>query len=196
MPGSGPPADTFAGCRDRLEALIGFLEGSGAAAMAHAELEERVALDGREVLRLALQGHLDMRAEREQRSEEVCDAEGVPRRSAEPGHQRLLATVFGEVIVARLAYRRRGHANLHPADGALNLPVERYSHGLRELAGIEAARGSFDGAVEAICRSTGQAVGKRQVEELATRAAADFEDLLCRLAPLRRRRPRRGRAVR
>ena len=172
--GSGP-ADAFAGCRDRLETLIGFLQGSGAAGMAHAELEQRVALDGREVLRLALQGHLDLRAEREQRSDDVYDADGVARRSVERGHQRTLTTVFGEVIVARLAYRQRGYVNLHPADGALNLPVERYSHGLRELAGLEAARGSFDAAVEAICRSTGQAVGKRQVEQLAIRAATDFE---------------------
>jgi hypothetical protein len=172
--------DAFAGCRDRLETLIGFLDGCAAAAMGHAELEQRVALDGREVLRLALQGHLDVRAEREQRNDDVYDSDGVARRSVEAGHQRTLTTVFGEVIVARLAYRQRGHPNLHPADGALNLPVERYSHGLRELAGIEAARGSFDAAVEAIGRSTGQAVGKRQVEQLVTRAATDFEAFYAR----------------
>ena len=168
------PVDPFARCRARLETLIGFLEGGQAAVLAHGELEQRVGLDGREVLRLALQGHLDRRAEREERTD-VCDAEGVARRSVEAGHERMLATVFGEVIVTRLAYRQRGRANLHPADRALNLPVERYSHGLRELAGIEATRGSFDGAVEAIGRGTGQTVAKRQVEELATRAAVDFE---------------------
>jgi hypothetical protein len=168
-------ADPFARCRARLETLIGFLEGSQAVVMAHAELEQRVGLDGREVLRLALQGHLDMRAEREERRDDVCDAEGVARRSVEAGHERMLATVFGEVIVTRLAYRQRGRANLHPADRALNLPLERHSHGLRELAGIETARGSFDGAVEAIGRGTGQTVAKRQVEQLATRAAVDFE---------------------
>ena len=40
----------------------------------------------------------------------------------ETGHTRALTTVFGEVTVTRLAYRRRGHANLYPADAALNLP--------------------------------------------------------------------------
>jgi hypothetical protein len=35
--------------------------------------------------------------------------------------------------------------------------------------------GSFDGAVEAIERGTGQQVGKRQVEELAQRSVADFD---------------------
>jgi hypothetical protein len=84
--------------------LIGFLEGTQAAVMSHAELERRVGLDGREVLRLALQGHFDRRAQREQRSDDICDAEGVPRRSVEAGHERMLATMFGEVIVERFAY--------------------------------------------------------------------------------------------
>jgi len=58
----------------------------------------------------------------------------------------------------------------------LNLPAERHSHGIRRLAAIEATRGSFHAAAEAIERTTGQRVGKRQVEALAGRAAADVED--------------------
>ncbi|MGH9150053.1 MAG: ISKra4 family transposase, partial [Acidimicrobiales bacterium] len=169
------PADLFALCRERLEMLVSFLEAGEAAAASHAELEQRVSLDGREVLRLAYQGHLDLRASSEQRVEEVTDASGLSRGSVEAGHERALATVFGEVTVSRLAYRRRSCPNLHLADGALNLPIERYSHGLRELAATEAARGSFDGVVEAIEAATGQHLGKRQVEELAARAAVDFE---------------------
>src|SRR5664280_891639 len=42
---------------------------------------------------------------------------------------------------------------------------------LRRLAAVESSRGSFDGAVEAIERGTGQQVGKRQVEQLARRSA-------------------------
>lgn len=167
--------DHFGPCRARLEMLIAFLEGEEAGAASHAELEQRVSLDGREALRLALQGHLDLRAEREQRIVEVTDAAGASRGSVETGHKRVLASIFGEVTLSRLAYRRRHHPNLHPADGALNLPAERHSHGLRELAAVEAARGSFDGAVEAIERGTGQHLAKRQVEGLAARAAADFE---------------------
>jgi hypothetical protein len=56
------------------------------------------------------------------------------------------------------------------------LPVERRSHGLRKLAAVEAARGSFQDATDAIERSTGVRLGKRQVEELATLAAVDFEE--------------------
>ncbi len=96
--------------------LVSFLEGGEAAAASHAELEQRVSLDGREVLRLAFQGHLDLRAESEQRVE-VTDATGLSRGSVEAGHERLLATVFGEVTLSRLAYRRRSCPNLHPQTG-------------------------------------------------------------------------------
>ena len=62
----------------------------------------------------------------------------------------------------------------------MNLPAEKHSHGLRRLAAVEAARGSFDAAV---ARASGQALGKRQVEALAARAAVDFDDFYARRPP-------------
>lgn len=165
----------FAGARECFEAVVGFLQREEASALDHAQLETRLKTQGRELLRRLYQDHLQLRAERERRLDQVVDAEGVPRGAVEAGHPRGLHTIFGEVEVTRLAYRRRGHANLHPADATLNLPEERHSHGLRRVAAIEASRGSFDEAVEAIEASTGQHVGKRQAEELTTRAAADFD---------------------
>lgn len=91
--------------------------------------------------------------------------------------------MFGAVSVGRFAYRHRGHANLHPADAALNLPAERHSHGIRKLAAIEASRGSFDEAASAIARATGQAIGKRQVESLTARATADVKDFYASRRP-------------
>jgi hypothetical protein len=172
------PAETdehFAASRALFDSALGFLDGARAAGLEHVELETELQVKGRELLRQLMQDHLDARARREQRQNEVTDAEGVGRGAVEAGHQRTLTTVFGEVTVTRLAYRARGHANLHPADAALNLPIEKHSHGLRLLAAIEASRGSFDGAVDAIERATGVRLGKRQVEQLATSAAADFD---------------------
>jgi hypothetical protein len=166
--------------RERFEAVLGWLEGQEAGGSSHADLEARLQVDARELFRLLLQDHLDLRAERETRLEEVLDAQGVPRPNAEAGHTRGLDTVFGEVEVSRIAYRRRGQPNLHPADGLLNLPTEKHSHGLRRLAAIESTRGSFDDAVEAIERATGHQLGKRQVETLAGRAAIDVEAFYAR----------------
>lgn len=102
------------------------------------------------------------------------DADGIDRRSAERDHDRVLASIFGQVVVRRVAYRSRGARNLCPADAHLNLPRERHSHGLRRLAAIEASRGSYDEAAAAITRVSGVRPAKRQLEQLALRAATDF----------------------
>jgi hypothetical protein len=164
LPGGGGDADRasrleaggFAASREQFGVLVGFLGGADAAGLSHAELEERLDRDGRELLRRLLDDHLALRAVREQPLEQVTGDEGTSRGRVESGHARALETVFGTVTVERLAYRAPGLGNLHPADAVLNLPVERHSHGLRRLAAVEAARGSFQDAVEAIERSTGQ----------------------------------------
>ena len=143
----------FASSREQFESLMSFLDGTDAAGLSHAELEERLDRDGRELLRRLLDDHLALRAVREQRLEEVIGDEGVARGRVESGHDRALETVFGTVTVERLAYRAPGVGNLHPADAALNLPVERHSHGLRKLTALEAARGSFQDATDAIERA-------------------------------------------
>jgi hypothetical protein len=178
----------FADSRERFESLVGFLDGTDAAGLDHAGLEERIDRDGRELLRGLLDDHLALRALREQRLEHVVGDEGVARGRVEREHRRVLGTVFGKVTVSRIAYRAPGLRNLHPADAALNLPVERHSHGLRKLAAVEASRGSFQDAAEAIERACGQQLGKRQVEELAQIAAVDFEDFYQARKPARSKR--------
>jgi hypothetical protein len=167
--------EAFEASRALLESVIEELAAPGHGQMTHAELEQRLTQRSRELMRRLLQDHLDLRATREHRVNTVIGAEKVERTRGERAHQRTLATVFGEVSVQRLAYRAPGAANLYPADGVLNLPAGKHSHGLRELAAIEGSRGSFDGAVEAIHRVTGQRLGKRQIEELAGKATADFD---------------------
>jgi hypothetical protein len=105
----------------------------------------------------------------------VTGADGVVRTRAERGRVRPLMTKFGQVSVSRIAYRSPGRSNVHPLDAALNLPEEKHSHGLRKLAAVEAARGSHEAAAAAIARAAGVQIGKRQVEELARRAAAHVE---------------------
>jgi hypothetical protein len=167
--------EAFAASRERFETVLAWLEDREAGGLEHGELEARLQADARNLFRQMFQDHLDLRAVREERIGDVVDADQVAHPNTEPGHTRGLATVFGPVRVTRIAYRARGRTNLHPADGELNLPDEEYSHGLRRLAAVESSRGSFDGAVEAIERGTGQQVGKRQVEQLARRSAVDAD---------------------
>ena len=185
LPGPGEPSEPhgFARSQERFGFVMGWLSGEEAGAVTHAELEDRLEVDARELFRQLLQDHLDLRADREERIEGVVDCEGALRASVEAGHERLLQTVFGEVRVRRVAYRQRGRCNLYPADGMLNLPPEKHSHGLRRLAAIESARGSFEDACEAVRRSSGQRVGKRQLECLARRSACDFDAFYAGRAP-------------
>jgi hypothetical protein len=171
----GYGGDRFARSREQFEVIVGWLGSEEADGLEHAALESQLESEGRELLRALLQDRLDLRAEREQRAERVADERGVARRSVESGHQRPLQSVFGEVSVKRLAYRARGEENLYPADGVLNLPDERASHGVRRLAAIESSRGSFDDATSQVRERTGLTLGKRQLEQLALRAAVDFE---------------------
>jgi hypothetical protein len=60
-------------------------------------------------------------------------------------------------------------------DAALNLPREMFSHGIRRMVAKESARASFDEVVEIVRDYTGGTIAKRQVEELAVRAAQDFD---------------------
>ena len=173
----------FAASSTRFDGLVAWLTGDQAAGMTHGELEERLHTEGLALLRQLLQDSLDLRAVREQRLVEVIDADGHRRGVAEDGHERGLATRFGPVTVTRIAYRARGQSNLHPADAALNLPVEKHSHGLRRLAAVEAARGSFADTATAIERATGVRLGRRQVEQLAARAAADVDRFYTAHAP-------------
>jgi hypothetical protein len=164
----------FTRSRDRFGALLAGLGSPEAGLITHAELEERIACQGRELLRCLLQDHLDLRTAREVRHSAVTGADAVVRRTVEPDHDRALSSVFGEVRVTRMAYRARGAMNVYPADAVLNLPVEKHSHGLRRLAAVESLRGSFTAAGAAIGRVTGHELGKRQVEALAQAAAVDI----------------------
>ncbi|HHH27134.1 MAG TPA: ISKra4 family transposase, partial [Polyangiaceae bacterium] len=60
-------------------------------------------------------------------------------------------------------------------DAALNLPKELYSLGVRKLVAREVACNSYDHAVGQTALHCAVPVGKRQVEQLAVRAAEDFE---------------------
>ena len=160
---------------ERFCELTGWLGSEQAWGLEHSQLEARLAEDGRELIRVLLQDHLDLRAVCEQRLDGVVGADATPRGNVEHGHERELLSVFGGVEVRRLAYRARGRENLYPADAQLNLPAEKHSHGIRRLAALEAPRTSFEDAAAAILRQTGQRLGKRQLRELAVAGAGDFK---------------------
>ncbi len=166
-------ADNFSAAREQMETMITELSTSTMLSAPHSDIESYVQTEGREVLRQLLQGHLDLRAERE-RPVPVRGSDGIARTYRRESH-RPLGSILGPVLVWRLAYQAPKVDGLHPMDASLNLPPTLYSHGVCRFIAEHAARMSFDDVVHEVEISTGASVAKRQAEEIAVHAAIDFE---------------------
>ena len=165
--------EVFAGARLEYAAMEKFVSSREASQMTAAELEREIQQRGRELMRQLYQAHVELRGPGEAAGP-VQGADGVERPKARM-HERGLQTVFGEVRVERLGYGAKGAESLHPLDAELNLPVELYSHEVRRQAALETAKSSYDDVVELLGTVTSAGPAKRQTEEMAIRAAQDFD---------------------
>jgi hypothetical protein len=165
--------DRFAAADQAYATITEFLRSEEARQVKHSELERQLEGMGRELMRKLLQAHLDIR-QPGQAVEPVRDAAGTPL-TPTPVHARSLESIFGTVEVARTGYGAAGTPSLHPLDGALNLPPEKYSLEVRRRVAIEAAKSSFDEGVKTLEAFSGAHVPKRQFEQEVIRAAQDFE---------------------
>jgi len=165
--------EPFAAAEQQFARITTFLRSGEAWSLTHSDLERTLEAQGRELLRQLLQGHLELRRPGDV-AEPVRAADGGVR-ARECLHDRQLESIFGTVTVARTGYGTAGAASLHPLDGALNLPREKYSHEVRRRVAAESAKSSFDEGVKTLEASTGAHVPKRQFEQLVVRAAEDFD---------------------
>lgn len=168
-----PTLEPFANARSHAAGMEATLSSDEMIRKPHTDVEDLCAEQGREWARLMLQEHMRLRAQLERRVD-VHGADGVERRGVRDS-ERQLETTLGTVPVSRMAYQAPGSQDLHPMDAVLNLPRERFSYGVRRMVAKEVARASFDEVVEIVHDYTGAQIAKRQVEELAVRAAQDFD---------------------
>jgi len=171
-----------------LAGLVGELAGPAVAAGSFDEIEQRVSVRGRELLRMVMQHVMDVQAAGERRLAGVAGAGGTARTRAERGHARTVVCGVGPVTVRRLAYREAGAANLHPRDAVLNLPVRRYSWAVQARAAGFALEASFGQASEWLAAAIGSTVHKGQIEQIVTGAARDTEGFYATRAPVAVRR--------
>lgn len=164
----------FSAACEQFEALVDLLTGGKCREMSHSALERLIETQGREVLRCLMQAHLDLRRDTEATGPVVGATGGKPRKRGRL-RTRHLDVVFGRVSVERHGYVEPGEASLFVLDGYLNIPPELYSFGLQRKVALEAAKVSFDEVVMSVEEKTGVKLPKRQVEELARRAAVDFD---------------------
>lgn len=165
----------YANALAQVEHLLDRLTHEENQRLTHGELESMVQAEGGELLRRLIQGHLDQRSAEEPVRERVVGKDGIRRTHQREGCKRCLETRFGEVMVTRRGYGGRGLDSVFPLDAELNLPPDRYSHGLREVLVEEVVGGSFDEAVDHLVRAGGGRMAKRQAEEVAVHLSQDFD---------------------
>jgi hypothetical protein len=153
--------------------LTGTLQARHTLAMKFSDLEKLIEEDGRELLRLLLQAHIDSRGTGDI-GQSVDGIDGVHRTHKRIG-ERQIKSIFGAVECERLGYGNRGVESLFPKDSHLNLPENSHSYELQRRVALEVIKGSFDDAVESITETTGQLIHKQQVEHIAVSVSNDFD---------------------
>ena len=164
----------FAAATEQFSYLVNQLQCEPVMHMEHGEVEQVISQEGTELVRLLLQGYMHRRAALECKRKEVKGADGITRTQCRKHYERALMSLFGEVTINRMRYGARGQKSIFPLDAELNLPRDKYSHGLRKRVAEEVAKNSFDEAVASVQASTGGKVPKRQAEQIAAEVSQDF----------------------
>jgi len=168
------PNDNFKRSRECLEGVIAKLCGPRTVALDQESVGDLIEVEGREILRLLLQDHLDLRTALEH-VKPMVGADEERRTEFRTSH-RALDSRFGPVTVTRLAISRHGVPGaLRPLDARLNLPPRKHSRGVIRQIAWGVAQSSYDITVADVRRTTGLKIGKKQAEDLAIHASVDFE---------------------
>jgi len=148
------------------------------------EIESQQQTKGREVQRLLLQAHLQLRGD--------GDVGPVLRVRQQAGtvlytHRRLrtrsLKSIFGLVEIKRMGYSRDGAPSIYPLDQTLALPARSFSYELQRRLVKAAVQNPFHESVETIAELTGVSISKRSLEEILPDAARDFDVFYQERAP-------------
>jgi hypothetical protein len=167
--------EEFSGAFAQFRDVVEPLRAEASQHLEHGDVEQFLEIEGRELLRRLLQGHLDYRAAHETLWEGLEGQDGIMRTHHRQGCVTHLATLFGEVTVRRHAYSAPGTTSLLALDAPLNLPPDKYSDGFRRRLAHDVALVSCDEATNHIAQTTGGHLPKRQSEDVAVHVAQDFE---------------------
>lgn len=165
--------NVFSAAQERFGAIVEELGSPSRQHMEMSDLEKLLQAEGSQLLRELLQGHMDLRS-MGRVEEAVKGSDGVNRRDRHR-RSRTINTVFGTVELNRERFHETGLRGLAPLDAELNLPPQQASLELRRRVARLAAKMSFEDVVDEIRATTGTELAKRQVEELATASAQDFD---------------------
>jgi len=139
-------------------------------------IERQQDLKGREVQRLLLQSHVDLRGPGDiGPSLRVAQGDSVSLFTHRRLQRRTLKTVFGEIDIDRMAYRYRGKPSIHPLDESLQLPERSFSYEIQKRLIKAAIQGPFREATARILEASGLTIHNHSLEPLLIEAAVDFD---------------------
>jgi len=155
--------------------LESWLASSSALQLPLHQIESQQQAKGREVQRLLLQAHLQLRGNGDiGPALQLQQADGAVLYSHRRLSTRSLTTVFGTVELLRMGYSRPGAPGIFPLDKALALPARSFSYELQRRLVKAAVQNPFLESVQTIAELTGVSVSKRSLEEILPDAARDF----------------------
>lgn len=156
--------------------LEAWLASPRALQLALHQIESQQQPRGREVQRLLLQAHLQLRGFGDVGPAlRVSQAGGEVLYTRRRPSTRGLKTIFGLVEIQRMGYCRDGAPSIYPLDRALALPARSFSYQLQRRLVKAAVQNPFLESVQAIAELTGVSVSKRSLEEILPDAAQDFD---------------------
>ena len=139
-------------------------------------VEQQQDPKGREVQRLLLQAHVQLRGTGDVGPAlALVDGESLTLLRHRRLQRRTLKTVFGSIDIDRIGYGGRGHPSIHPLDADLQLPERSFSYELQRRLVKAALQGPFREATSRIFDSTGLTIHNHSLESLLIEAAADFD---------------------
>ena len=173
-PQSSPQVDLFAPARHSLEALIQSLTATVGTNTMHHVVERTLSVQGTEVMRLLLQGYLELCTANDRL---MVEAKAEKEQFVVRSSARAIESTFGTVTLSRCSLPATEPMRaLFPLDLKLNLPTDRYSFEVRQRVAYFAVTVSLDTALAMMDRTTGAHVPKRQAQQLVVRSAADFAE--------------------
>jgi hypothetical protein len=161
---------------EALNELSTYIAGSECAEATFGDIESVIHEKGPEILRQLAQGHLNQRAAKEEKKEFITGEDGVRRTRRRKDCTRKIESRFGEVEASRIGYYGQFAGCVFPLDAELNLPVDKYSHGLQDEIAYLVAGDSFDETLDSLNRQGGGTLPKRQLQDVSANIAQDFKE--------------------
>jgi hypothetical protein len=164
--------NSFTQSEETFHEMMTFLANTESKHLDLSGIEEFLVQQGRTLCRQLLRAHLAERGIGDVGAY-VIGSDGVKRTHKRP-LKRTILTVFGSIVITRVAYSKPTISSLFPLDAMLNLPPHKISYTLQRHFVLDVIDRSFQKSSHAIARWTGVTITNRQAQAIVQDASQEF----------------------